>query len=499
MYIYAVNFFILLLILSALKRFFKDTIIYGIAAVLPRVINFLLVRVHTDVLPTSNYAENTNFYIWAALFSVLLTFGMETTFFRFYKSEEKKDSLISTAFISVFASAVLFVILAFLFSDFFTNIFDFGDNPLQLKLLIGILALDTLAMIPFAYLRASNQPIKYAAIKLINVGIIIGINLVFLKFIPEFKNSGKDIPTLLNIISDSTAIVNFIFIANIIGSAISLILLIPYLMKFKWHFNTVLFKKMLTYSWPIAIAGIAYVINENLDKILIGQLIDKSTMGIYAACYKLAIFMNLYIMAFRLGAEPFFFNHSDHKDAKETYAKILNYFIIIGSLVFVGIVVFIDLIKELFIKNSDYWEAIVIVPIVLLANLFLGIYHNIAIWYKLTDKTRYGMMFSIIGALITIIINFTLIPVIGFIASAWGTLLAYGSMMILSYFIGKKHFPIPYNLKKSGSYLIASIVISFMSFTYFRENYIISIGLVLTFGILIFWNEKKELLAIIKK
>ena len=447
--------------MSTLKRFFKDTIIYGIAAVLPRVINFLLVKVHTDALPTNNYAENTNFYIWAALFSVLLTFGMETAFFRFYKSEEKKDALISTAFISVFASAVIFVILAFTFSDFFTTIFDFGENPLQLKLLIGILAIDTLAVIPFAYLRASNRPIKYTAIKLINVAIIVSINLLFLKFIPEFKSSGKEIPSFLNTIFDSTNIVNFIFIANIIGSAISLILLVPYLLKFKWSFNTVLFKKMLSYSWPIAVAGIAYVINENLDKILIGKLIDKNAMGIYAACYKLAIFMNLYIMAFRLGAEPFFFNHADKKNAKDTYAKILNYFIIVGSLVFVGIVVFIDILKQLFI-NQQYWEAIIIVPIVLLANLFLGVYHNLAIWYKLTDKTRYAMLFSIIGALITILINVALIPVYGFIASAWATLLAYGSMMVLSYFIGKKHYPVPYNLKKSGSYLIASIIISFV-------------------------------------
>tara|TARA_R110001583_G_scaffold35585_1_gene118159 strand:+ start:10829 stop:12286 length:1458 start_codon:yes stop_codon:yes gene_type:complete len=485
--------------LSALKRFFKDTLIYGIAAVLPRVINFLLVRVHTDALPANNYAENTNFYIWIALLSVLLTFGMETAFFRFYKTEEKKDALISTAFVSVFVATTLFVIIAFLFSGFFTSIFDFNTNPLQLKLLIGIIALDTLMVVPFAYLRASGKPLKYTAIKLINVGIIVAINLLFLKFIPEFLAKGKSVSDFLTELSNSTQKVNFIFIANIVGSAFSFLLLIPYLLKFKWRFNFVLFKKLISYSWPIAVAGIAYVINENLDKILIGRMIDKNAMGIYAACYKLAIFMNLYIMAFRLGAEPFFFNHADKKDAKETYAKILNYFIIIGSLVFVGIVVFLDLIKEIFIKNTDYWEAILIVPIVLLANLFLGIYHNLSIWYKLTDKTRYAMFFSSIGALITIIINVILIPEIGFIASAWATLLAYGTMMVLSYFIGKKHYPVPYNLKKSGSYLIAAILISFVSFEYFRENYLISVGLVLAFGMLIFWNEKKEISTILKR
>ena len=484
--------------MSGLKRFFKDTIIYGIAAVLPRVINFLLVRVHTDALPASDYAENTNFYIWIALFTVLLTFGMETSFFRFYKSEEKKDALIATSFISVFVAAILFVAIAFSFSGFFTNMFDFSQNPMQFKLFIGILAIDAVSVVPFAYLRASNRPIKYTAIKMMNVGIIVVINLLFLKFIPELKASGKNIPEFLNTAFESTNIVNFIFIANLIGSAASLILLLPFLRKFKWHFNGVLFKKMLNYSWPIAVAGIAYVINENLDKYLIGQMMDKTAMGIYSACYKLAIFMNLYIMAFRLGAEPFFFNHSDHKDARETYARILNYFIIVGALVFVGIVVFLDVIKQLFI-NQQYWDAIVIVPIVLLANLFLGIYHNLSVWYKLTDKTRYGMLFSIIGAIITVIINVALIPVIGYIASAWATLLAYGSMMVLSYFIGDKHYPVPYNLKKSGSYLLVSIVLSFVSFTYFRENYLVSVSLILLFGMLIFWNEKKELLAIIKR
>lgn len=484
--------------MSGLKRFFKDTIIYGIAAVLPRVINFLLVKVHTDALPASDYAENTNFYIWIALFTVIITFGMETAFFRFYKAEEKKDALIATSFISIFVATIIFVAIAFSFSGFFTNLFDFSQNPMQFKLLIGILAIDAVSVVPFAYLRASNRPVKYAAIKMMNVGIIVAINLVFVKFIPEFKASGKYIPEFLNTLFESTSIVNFIFIANLIGSAASLLLLLPYLLKFKWNFSGVLFKKMLNYSWPIAVAGIAYVINENLDKFLIGQMMDKTAMGIYSACYKMAIFMNLYIMAFRLGAEPFFFNHSDHKDARETYARILNYFIIVGALVFVGIVVFLDFIKQLFI-NQQYWDAIVIVPIVLLANLFLGIYHNLSVWYKLTDKTRYGMLFSIIGAIITVVINVALIPVIGYIASAWATLFAYGSMMVLSYFIGDKQYPVPYNLKKSGSYLLVSIVLSFISFTYFRENYVVSVLLVIVFTMLIFWNEKKELLAMIKR
>jgi len=483
--------------LSTLNRFFKDTIIYGIAAVLPRVINFLLVRVHTDALPADNYAINSDFYIWAALFAVLLSFGMETAFFRFYNTEKKKDALVSTAFISMLISSLVFVIVIFVFFDFFQNFFDFKNNLLRLKLFAGILALDTISMVPFAYLRVSNRPIRYAVIKLINVGVIVIINLLFLKFIPNFLELGEDLPDIIEENYANVAKVNYIFIANLFGSAISFLLLIPYLLKFKFKFDVVLLKKIVSYSWPIMLAGLAYVINENLDKFLIKRLIGDAEMGIYSACYKLAIFMNLYIMAFRLGAEPFFFNQADKKNAKETYAKIMNYFVIIGALVLIGIVAYIDILKHFI--NPNYWGALAIVPIVLLANLFLGIYYNLSIWYKLTDRTRFGMYFSIIGAIITIILNLWLIPIIGIMASAYATLIAYGSMTIVSYLVGKKYYPVNYDIQKMAIYLITSIVICIISFNYFRANFWISTLLIITFSGIIYWNEKKELLLIFKR
>lgn len=485
--------------LSTLKRFFKDTIIYGIAAVLPRVINFLLLGVHVNALDPTVFSTNTYFYIWAALFAVLLTFGLETAFFRFYNKEEKKDALVSTAFITMLFTVAVFIVGLTVFFDSFLHIFDFENNPFRLKLFIGILALDTIAMVPFAYLRASNRPIKYAVIKLINVAVIVIITLIGLKYIPAFLEQGKALPKIVTNNYAKTPKVNYIFIANILGSAISFLLLIPILAKFKLSFDFKLLKKIVAYSWPIAVAGIAYAINENLDKYLIKQELGDFEMGIYAACYKLAIFMNLYIMAFRLGAEPFFFNHADKKNAKETYAKIMNYFVIVGALVLVGIVVYIDILKELFIPNQEYWSAIIIVPIVLLANLFLGIYHNLAIWYKLTDKTRYGMYFSIFGAVITVVINLYLIQRIGIIASAWATLAAYSSMAIISYFYGKKHYPINYNLQKMGIYLTVSVVISYLSFVQFRGNYWISTLLVLIFAVIIYWNERKELKGLLHK
>jgi O-antigen/teichoic acid export membrane protein len=478
--------------LGALKPFFKDTFVYGVAAVLPRVINFLLVKVHSDALPAQTYAENTNFYVWAALAAVLVTIGFETAFFRFYQTEKKKDNLMTTAFWSIVATTALFVLITLAFFDFFLAQLDFGGDPIQMKLFIGILALDSLAVIPFAYLRVANKAKRYTAIKLINVGVIVLVNLLFLKYIPALLEEGNPLPTLLGHLFQSTELVNFIFVANVLGSAVSLCLLLPFLGNLKGDFDWSLCKKMLAYSWPIAIAGIAYVINENLDKLLIGTLMDKYAMGVYSACYKLAIFMNLYIMAFRLGAEPFFFNHANQKEAPKTYANILHYFVIVGSLVLVGIVVFIDLLKQLFI-NEDYWEAIVIVPVVLLANLFLGVYHNLAVWYKLTDKTRYAMLFSLVGAGITIVTNLILIPKIGYMGAAWATLAAYGTMMVLSYCIGKKHYPVPYTIRKSGKYLLMAVLISYTSFYQFRENYFFSVVLLILFGGAIYWNEKTAL------
>ena len=260
--------------------------IYGVATVFPRIINFLLVRVHTDSLNAKEYSSNTDFYIWAAFFGVLLSFGMETTFFRFYSKENDKSSLISTIFLSLVFIVFIFIVLIFCFFDYFLYTFDFENNSLRLKLFIGILALDTLALIPFAYLRVTNRALKYTIIKFMNVGIILLVNLMCLKYIPEFIEHNKTLPkTFLNFYN-KIDLVNFIFIANFLGSGISFLLLIPFLKKIKFSFDFRILKKTLYYSWPIVVAGIAYIINENLDKFLIKRLIGDSKMGIYSACFQ---------------------------------------------------------------------------------------------------------------------------------------------------------------------------------------------------------------------
>ena len=484
--------------MSALKQFFKDTIIYGIAAVLPRAINIILVKLHTSKLTAEKYAVNTDYYVYAAYFNALLTYGMETAFFRFFSKEKDKGKVVSTSFLSLAATTFLFLVAMLIFSSQISDFFGF-KNPLFFKLLIWTTVLDTMVVIPYAYLRVTNRPIRFTLYKILNILIFAFFNLFFLWFVPYAIQKNITLPTWIISSYQNNPTVIFIFIAGTIASATTFLLLLPTLFKFKLQFDKALLIKMLRYSFPILIAGLAYVTNENLDKLLLGDMIGEQQMGIYAACYKLGVFMTLFIMAFRLGAEPFFFNHSEEKNATQTYAKILNWFVIAGAFFMVFIVSFIDIFASILLGSDEYFEALMIVPIILLANLLLGVYHNLAIWYKLTDKTRFGMYFSIIGAIITIVLNVIMIPKIGFMASAWATLTAYGVMMLLSYFIGKKHYPVPYNIKKILSYLFSATLLSYVSFNYFRDNYLVSIGLLIIFAFLTYFNEKKEILRMLKR
>lgn len=473
--------------MSVLKKFFKDTIIYGLATVLPRLMNFLLVPLHTDKLQTTSYSDNTTFYVYAAFFNVLLTYGMETAFFRFFNKSEEKDKVFSTTFISLIFTTILFLIAVLIFNQdiaVWLNI-----SPKYFKILVGLLVLDTIVVAPFAYLRATGRPIKFAAIKIANILIYVALNYFFLWIIPHFNFQFSWF--------DNTDLVQYIFIANLVASVITFLLLLPYFFKTKIEFSKSIFKQLLKYGWPIMVAGLAYVVNENFDKWILPYLLDKDINGAYSACYKIAVFMTIFIQAFRLGAEPFFFSHSKEKNAQQTYALIMKYFVIAGSFMLVFIISYLDVFKIALVKDQSYWKAIDIVPIVLLANLFLGIYFNLAIWYKLTDKTRYGMYLSIIGAIITIVFNLLMIEKIGFIAAAWATLAAYGTMMLLSFILGQKHYPVPYNLKQILSYLSLAIVLSFVALKT-NSNYYLNTLIVLVFLSIIVVIEKTEIKKLLK-
>ena len=484
--------------MSNLKRFFKDAIIYGIAAVLPRAINIILVKLHTSTLQAEKYAVNTDYYVYAAYFNALLTYGMETAFFRFFSKEKEKGKIISTSFISLVFTSLLFLFFTLIYSNTLASFFGF-ENVLFFKLLVLTITLDTLVVIPYAYLRVINKPVKFTLFKVINIFIFGLLNVFFLWVVPYTIEHQISLPNFIVEYYNSNPKVMHIFVAGTVASAVTFLLLFPIIFKFKISFDIQVLKRMLKYSLPIMVGSLAFVTNENLDKLLLGNLVGKEQMGIYAACYKLGVFMMLYIMAFRLGAEPFFFNHADKKNAKETYAKILTWFTILGAFFMLIVVVFIDLFANILLGKPEYFEALQIVPIILLANLFLGIYNNLSIWYKLTDKTRFGMYFSIIGAILTIVFNLVMIPKIGFIASAWATLITYTFMMLISYYIGKKHYLVPYKIGKLVAYIGLTILFSALSFIYFRGEYWFSIITIFTYFGIVFFFEKKLIKQLLKR
>lgn len=480
--------------MGTFQKLFKQTFIYGLATVLPRMLSFLLVPLYTEVLPKEEYGEISVIFAYFVLFNVILAYGMETAFFRFY-NKENKEEVLNTSGWSLVISSLLFFVLALNFQELVAQI---TGIPLEyIKLAVWILLLDALVIIPFAWLRAAEKPMRYAVIKILNVAINLALNVFFLLFLKDLALENLFFQRIY--VPDFE--INYVFIANLFASGVTLLLMLPFYFRINFSFNKILWKAMLSYAFPVLVAGIAFSVNEVFDRIMLDYLlpadIARGEIGAYSACYKLALFMTLFATAFRLGIEPFFFSHSSSKNARQTYAQITNYFVVFGSLIFLAVIVFADLLKRILIQNDTYWEAMHIVPLILLANLFLGIYHNLSVWYKVTDRTRFGGYISVAGAVLTIVLNIVLIPVISYTGSAIATLAAYGSMMLLSYHYGQKHYPIPYNLKKAGGYLILSVLFSIFSFYVFRGNYFVGITLLLIFLGIIYFSEKKQLLKII--
>lgn len=422
---------------------------------------------------------------------------METAFFRFFNKEVDKSKVVSTSAISLIFSSIGFFSLALFFKEHIAALTDIRVDYIQL--VIWILLLDALVIIPFAWLRANEKPLRYSVIKILNVAVNLGLNVFLLLYLSKLTAE----PSLLDHVCKDDYEINYIFISNLVASALTLILLLPFYTKIKYKFDVVLWKKMMKYAFPILIAGVAYSINETFDRILLDRLLPEDAaehlVGVYSACYKLALFMTLFATAFRLGIEPFFFNYADHKNAPQTYARITRFFTAFGAFILLAVVVFVHILKRIIILDDSYWEAVKIVPIILLANLCLGIYHNLSVWYKITDRTKFGGYISVAGAVITLLLNFLLIPKYTYIGSAIATLAAYGIMMLLSWYFGRKYYPIPYDLKKIGLYLMLSIVFSVLSFYVFDSNYLISIPLLLVFLVVLYVSEKREIRQILNK
>ena len=480
-------------------QLFKQTIVYGIATVFPRIISVILVRVHTDksvISEVSEFGTLSLIFSYIILFNVILSYGLETSFFRFYNKEKNKKDVLNTAAISILITSFLF---ASLFSFFKTNISDFtGISSGYLSLVVWILVVDALTVIPFAYLRLKGSALKYSAIKIINILVYFSLNIFLLIYLKGLIDSHE----ILESIYVENHEVTYIFIANLIASIVSLLLLAPFYFEINYRANIKLLKKMLAYGFPILISGLAFTINETFDKILLDFLlptsIAKTQIGMYAACYKLAIFMTLFSTAYKLAIEPFFFREADKENSTKSYALVLEIFVIIGSSILVLVVASLDILKVVFIGDPEYWQALYIVPIILIANFCLGIYQNLSVWYKVTDKTIFAAYISSAGALITLVLNIILIPKFSYFGSAVATLLAYFIMALLSYHFGKKHYPIPYNSEKILFYFVLSVSLSSISFYGFRDNLLVGILCILIMNLVILLKEKRRINKLFK-
>jgi len=468
--------------LNPLKKLFKQTAIYGLATVLPRMLSFLLVPIYTSIMKPEIYGDITLIFSWFAILNVFLAYGMETAFFRFYKESENKERVIATSLLSIAISTGVFVCFGAFFKESLAHVFNI--NVSYMYYVLGILAMDALVIVPFALLRANGRPMRYAVIKILNVVINLGLNIFFLIVLPKLvvKNAGDMLFSNLYVANFE---VPYILISNIIASGVTLLLMVGIYKRKSYQFDMVLWRKMIKYAMPVMIAGIAFTVNEVFDRYLLSELlpadIAKSEMGKYSACYKLALFMTLFATAFRMGIEPFFFSHSETEHPQKAYAQITNYFVVLGSIILLTVVVYADILKQFIVLNTTYWDAMPAVPIILLASFFLGIYHNLSVWYKITDHTKFGAYISMVGALLTILINFAFIQYFSYMASAVATLVAYGAMMLLSLYFGRIYYPIPYNFRKIGFYLGISILFSVVSFYIFDRNLWIGSSLLLIF------------------
>jgi O-antigen/teichoic acid export membrane protein len=449
--------------LSVLKKLASQTAVYGLSQIVGRFINYLLVPLHTAVFATADYGINTMMYAYVTFFNVLLTYGMETAFFRFSQKSNQPLQAYGTALRSLMVSSTVFILLLFLFAPSVAGLIGIKAHSQYIIFFAIIIAVDAVCAVPFAYLRQQNMAVKFALIKNANIFINILFNIYFLLLCPwVYARHAMLLPFY-----EGHTDVGFIFIANLIASIIT----VPLLWKEFWllsktTFDSKLWKELMRYGLPLMVVGFAGMINETLDRIIIGYFYETpqkglEATGIYGAAYKLSIIMSLFIQAFRYAAEPFFFNQAAASNQRLVYAKVMNYFVVVCVGLFLLVMLYIDLFK--YFINEKYWEGLQVVPILLIANLFLGIYFNLSIWYKLSDQTNKGATISATGAAITLVANLLLVPYFGYVGSAWATLICYISMAIMGYMLGAKYYPIPYQVGRIFLYIILGLCLFFLS------------------------------------
>lgn len=447
--------------MNPLKQLAGQTAVYGLGTIVPRLLNFLLLTpFYTRVFVKGEYGMVTELYAYVAFLMVLLTYGMETAYFRFVENAKNKDKVYTTALTSLFITSTLFVILVIIFAQPLADIIRYSSNVEYIIYFALIIGIEAFTSIPFARLRQQKKPGRFAFIKIVNVLVNISLNFFFLWLCPVLLKNNPD--SIVGLIYSENIGVGYAFISNLVATIVTLLLLIPDIFKTRIQFDAALLRNMLVYSLPLLVVGLAGMVNEVSDKIFLKYLWpDPETaldqVGIYGACFRLAVLMTLFTQMFRYAAEPFFFAQAKEKNSKVVYADVMKYFIIFGLIIFLTVMLYIDIFK--YFIGSNFHEGLFIVPIVLFANLFLGVFYNLSVWYKLNNLTRFGAAIAIVGAIITIVLNIILIPKIGYLGSAWAHFACYFVMMIISYFWGKKYFPINYDLKRILLYTILALVL----------------------------------------
>lgn len=496
--------------MSLLKKLAGETAIYGGSTILNRLLNFVIITPYLTRVFSGRQEEYGIFglmYAFSALLLVILTYGMETAFFRFGSKADDRDKAFSTACSSLLATTVIFVVLCTSFSP---QVAGWLTRPADARYVVYfafIIGFDVLSAIPFARLRLENRPYRFAALKAVNI-LVNGIFLIFfLEGLPLLAREGWA-PAVRAYAPNRE--LDFVFIANLIASAVTFLLFLPAYFRLRRGFDTSLWKTMFRYAWPLVIVGIAGTVNQFVDRFLLVRwlpgTLDENLreLGIYNACIKIPVLMNLFTQAFRYASEPFFFRHAERSDSRHIYAQVGQAFTLIGSVAFLVIMLYLDIIRYLI--DPSYWEGLKVVPVVLIAYLLLGLYYNISIWYKLTDRNLLGGYVAVGGALVTLLVNYWLIPRIGYMGSAWATLSSFAFMVVISYFLGQKYYPVPYPMGRMTVYLgLAAIFygLSLLAQPLYPENYLATLGintiLLLTYAAIIFAMERKTILALVRR
>ena len=492
--------------MNPLRKLLGQTAVYGMSTIIARTANYLILTpLYTYVFRNqSEFCINTEIYAYISFLNIILTYGMETAFFNFYSKREEKQQVYSTALISLLSSSLGFLLIGVLCSDSISSVMGYEGQESFIVWMLLIICSDALMVIPFARLRSENKAAKFAIIKTLNILVNILFNLFFIVFCKSKYESDPD--SFFGSLYSPVIGIGYGFLSNVIANIFTLFLLLDEFTNVRYYFSKQLWKQMMIYAGPLIIVGFAGMINETFDRIILGKMlpeaIARKEVGIYGACYKLSIIMTIFIQAFRFAAEPFFFNTAGDKDSKKTNAIVTKYFVLFCSFIFLGTMMNISWLK--YFISEPYWNGLSVVPILLLANLFLGVYYNLSIWYKLTEQTRFGAILTLIGASITLLINYFFIPKFSYVASAWATFFSYGVMMIASYLLGKKYYPVHYNLKSILFFFLLALAFYFVSLIYKSEfpesisfiEVILNNLLLILFGLLVY---KLELSKLFKK